>query len=800
MSPTETPRRHSHSSLASLPSAGSESGAGHNDDEDEGEPLFLGLDCSTQALKCSLLDSALEVLAELEVRFDRDLPHYSTQGGTLTGPEGTGEVHSPVLMCVEALDMLCDRIKEKRWPTHRVRGVSAAGQQHASVYWSHEASSLLSTLDYKKRLVEQLDAWAFSRQIIPNWQDSSTSSECREMEACVGGATELARLTGSRAHERFTGPQIARFRRVEPDAYEATDRISLVSSFITTLLCADGEINGIDESDAPERGWNEKLLAFVAGEQGAEGGEKQQLGPKAKELKRKLGVVESDNGRVVGHIGRWFRKRYGFPKDCVVAPGTGDNPATYLSFVLGDNEGLVSLGTSDTILVSTSSYNPHPEFHTFAHPAQLVSRSKDELEAGHLSSSESSNGNNGNKLRYFAMLVYKNGSLARENVRDQYFNKSWDQFNQAVESSTNLHSTEDGRQKDAMGFYWYRPDIIPSGAYKVQRFVVDGSSSLQADMAREVREFEDPKTNAPVILQSQFLNYRVRSSGILASEQHKDCASASSKTNGHGGATAPEAPATLKRVFAVGGAAANLSIIQTLSDVLGCEVCKPFVEDQDQDDADADGDNHGVAAITDDFSKKVSVNVKKANKKNADFNSCSVAAAYKAKWAYMRLFNAQHAMKHGHSTTTDGHESATEATMPTRKDISFENMVSESKHIRRLRRRIAKRMHISSFSSNVSAASTLTTNSTATAMGGAGGAARLGGFLGMTSADATASASAFESALDDEDEEVDAQEGVVVVASPREERTAMYARRVQWWQALEQRAVQASISEQGVQN
>jgi xylulokinase len=119
-----------------------------------------------------------------------------------------------------------------------------------------------------------------------------------------------------------------RFKRVDPEAYESTDRISLVSSFMTTLLCLDGEVKGIDESDAcgmnlwtmdtKERGWNKKALEAIAGKGAAE-------------LERKLGKVETDGGKVVGKIGKWFVERYGFDPECCVFPGTGDNPATFLS-------------------------------------------------------------------------------------------------------------------------------------------------------------------------------------------------------------------------------------------------------------------------------------------------------------------------------------------------------------------------------------------------------------------------------------------------------------------------------------
>lgn len=255
---------------------------------------------------------------------------------------------------------------------------------------------------------------AFSRDRIPNWQDSSTTSECRSLEEAFGGASNLAQATGSKAHERFTGSQIMRFRKSDPEAYSSTDRISLVSSAITTLLCLDGEVKGIDESDAcgmnlwnmntPERGWDKKALEVVAGDK--EGVE---------ELERKLGKVEMDAGKVVGKIGRWFVERYGFNKECCVFPGTGDNPATFLSLtceypsfsdsrrrerrervlirLVRPSEGLISLGTSDVVLVSTGVYNPHPEYHAFFHPAQIASPDQPN------SSSKD--------LRYFNMLVYK---------------------------------------------------------------------------------------------------------------------------------------------------------------------------------------------------------------------------------------------------------------------------------------------------------------------------------------------------------------------------------------------------------
>lgn len=516
--------------------------------------LFLGLDSSTQALKASLLDGDLNVVAEVEVRFDSDLPQYGTLGGTILGPDGSGVVYSPVLLLVEAIDLLFVKIQAASWPLHDVCGVSAAGQQHASVFWSDDAARLLSGVDADLPLAGQLQA-AFSRDEVPNWQDSSTLAECNLLEERMGGPSKLAHLTGSRAHTRFTGPQIMRFKQMQPEAYQKTARISLVSSFMTTMLCLDGEIKGIDESDAcgmnmynmssEERGWDKEALEAVAGSRFD-----------ADELEAKLGTVERDGGRVVGHIGKWYVKRYGFSPRCIVCPGTGDNPATFLSFALQEGEGLISLGTSDTVLVSTSTYRPDPEYHAFLHPAQTA----------------------GQSARYFNMLVYKNGSLAREHVRDKYFASSWEHFDRAVESSRPKGSID---LRSQTGFWWLKPEIIPADASGVHKYVTTSQGTTE-----KVDEFQDKSSNAVAILESQMLSYRSRSSAIMGIKGDD---------------------AKLKRVFAAGGAASNATICSIMADVMGCDVCKQVTFDE----------MRGVW-------------------KNADWNACSVAAAYKAAWSWAR--------------------------------------------------------------------------------------------------------------------------------------------------------------------
>ena len=112
-----------------------------NSDSHFSRPFFLGLDASTQSIKASLLSNNLDVISEIAVNFDVDLPQYGTKGGVLMGEKGSGMVYSPVVMVLEAMDLLLDRMKEKGWALHKVRGVAAAGQvsqyapHHRALIW-----------------------------------------------------------------------------------------------------------------------------------------------------------------------------------------------------------------------------------------------------------------------------------------------------------------------------------------------------------------------------------------------------------------------------------------------------------------------------------------------------------------------------------------------------------------------------------------------------------------------------------------------------------------------------------------
>lgn len=200
----------------------------------------------SRSLKATVLDADLTVVAADSVHFDSDLPHYGTDGGVLRDPAERGRIVAPPLMWAEALDLLLGKLAARADLLRRVAAVSGSAQQHGSVYWARGAAAALSSLDPARALAPQL-AGAFAAAESPVWMDSSTATQCREVEAAVGGAARLAELTGCRAHERCTGPQIRKMHRTRPGVYDATERVSLVSSFMASLLL--GAYACIDETD-----------------------------------------------------------------------------------------------------------------------------------------------------------------------------------------------------------------------------------------------------------------------------------------------------------------------------------------------------------------------------------------------------------------------------------------------------------------------------------------------------------------------------------------------------------------------
>ncbi|XP_037703328.1 xylulose kinase isoform X3 [Choloepus didactylus] len=374
----------------------------------------LGWDFSTQQVKVIAVDADLNVFYEDSVHFDSDLLEFGTQGGVHIHKDGL-TVTSPVLMWVQALDVILEKMKASGFDFSQVLAMSGAGQQHGSVYWKTGASQVLTSLSPDLLLHQQLQA-CFSISDCPVWMDSSTTAQCRQLEAAVGGAQTLSCLTGSRAYERFTGNQIAKIYQQDPEAYSHTERISLVSSFAASLFL--GFYSPIDYSDGS--GMNllqihDKVWSQVC------------LDACAPHLEEKLGLLVPSCS-VVGAVSSYYVQRYGFHPGCKVVAFTGDNPASLAGMRLEEGDIAVSLGTSDTLFLWLQEPTPALEGHIFCNPVD--------------------------PQHYLALLCFKNGSLMREKIRDASASGSWNEFSKA------LRSTEMGNGGN-LGFYFDVMEITP---------------------------------------------------------------------------------------------------------------------------------------------------------------------------------------------------------------------------------------------------------------------------------------------------------------------------------------------------
>ena len=160
--------------------------------------LYLGFDLSTQQLKGVAVTSDLRVVYEAKFDFDADSKGYGTTKGVLTDEE-ENEVYAPVGAFLQALDDVLARLKQSGINFSRIRGISGAGMQHGSVYWSKSGEETLRSLDKDRGLEEQLN-YAFAYPYSPNWQDASTQKECDAFDKCLGDEWKLAENTGSKAH------------------------------------------------------------------------------------------------------------------------------------------------------------------------------------------------------------------------------------------------------------------------------------------------------------------------------------------------------------------------------------------------------------------------------------------------------------------------------------------------------------------------------------------------------------------------------------------------------------------------
>ncbi|NLF23288.1 MAG: carbohydrate kinase [Lentisphaerae bacterium] len=445
-------------------------------------PLFLGIDVSTQGVKALAIDAGRGVVAGTAgVHFGADLPAYRSPHGFL--PHDDPRVrHADPRMWVEGVELALQRLAAAGVPLDQVAGVSGSGQQHGSVYCGASFAELLAGLGSHGELVPHL-AGALSRPTSPIWMDRSTTPACMELQAAFGA--RLQTDTGSPAIERFTGPQIRTFAREQPEAYARTATIHLVSSFLCSLLTGSrapidyGDGAGMNLLNLKTLAWDPAIAAFTAP------GLLDRLPP----------CVPSH--QVAGHLAAYW-SRFGLRPGIPVVLWSGDNPNSLIG-VGGGTPGtvVVSLGTSDTLFAAMRDIRTDPAGcgHVFGNPAG----------------------------GFMSLICFSNGSLAREQVREQ-IGADWQFFD--VEA---CRQTPPGN----------------GGKLMLPYFVPESTPLVLQPRVRTTFETATPAERVRALLESQALSMRLHS------------------------AWQGEA---FRRIRVTGGASRSAALVQILADVFQAPV------------------------------------------------------------------------------------------------------------------------------------------------------------------------------------------------------------------------------------
>lgn len=416
-------------------------------------PLTLGIDSSTQSCSALVINTdSGAMVAEASINFGQQLPQYQAPSGFI--PHGAnGAVHSDPLMWLDALERLLAELS-RQCDLSEISAISGAGQQHGSVYLNDTWFKTISVLDPSLLLSSQM-APCLSRKTSPIWMDVSTGAECKEIADTVGGNQFVCEKSGSITIERFTGPQIRKFYKSDPVAYQATARIHLVSSFLCSILSASdapidtGDGAGMNLANIHTWEWDTDLLAATA-----------------PDLSRKLPALVHGS-HIVGKIAPYFVAKFGFNPDAQINVFTGDNPSSLIGMGASQpGKVVISLGTSDTFFAAMPDAVADPAGcgHVFGNPA-----------GGSMS-----------------LQCFVNGSLAREAVKDR-FNYDWEQFTDA------FAKTPSGNDDKVM-LPFFRPEISPR---------ID----LEAPILKGSPEFEswkEPDAAIRACVEGQFLNMQLR--------------------------------------------------------------------------------------------------------------------------------------------------------------------------------------------------------------------------------------------------------------------------------------------------
>lgn len=282
--------------------------------------LYIGIDLGTSAVKLLLMDETGKVLNIVSKEYPLSFPN---PGWSEQNPSDWWAQSKAGL---KELTANVDK--------NSITGISFGGQMHGLV-----------VLDENDEVIRPAILW----------NDGRTQKETDYLNNEIG-KEKLSRLTGNIAFAGFTAPKILWLKANEPQNFAKIKKIMLPKDYIAYRLTGEFSTDYSDASgmlllDVKNKCWSKEMLEIC--------GVKEEWMPKLYESYEKTGTLKPD-----------VAEELGFPAECIVAAGAGDNAAAAIGTgTVGAGKCNLSLGTSGTLFITSDKFgvDPHNALHSFDH-------------------------------------------------------------------------------------------------------------------------------------------------------------------------------------------------------------------------------------------------------------------------------------------------------------------------------------------------------------------------------------------------------------------------------------------------
>ena len=282
--------------------------------------LYIGIDLGTSAVKLLLMDETGKVLNIVSKEYPLSFPN---PGWSEQNPSDWWAQSKAGL---KELTANVDK--------NSIAGISFGGQMHGLV-----------VLDENDEVIRPAILW----------NDGRTQKETDYLNNEIG-KEKLSRRTGNIAFAGFTAPKILWLKANEPQNFAKIKKIMLPKDYIAYRLTGEFSTDYSDASgmlllDVKNKCWSKEMLEIC--------GVKEEWMPKLYESYEKTGTLKPD-----------VAEELGFPAECIVAAGAGDNAAAAIGTgTVGAGKCNLSLGTSGTLFITSDKFgvDPHNALHSFDH-------------------------------------------------------------------------------------------------------------------------------------------------------------------------------------------------------------------------------------------------------------------------------------------------------------------------------------------------------------------------------------------------------------------------------------------------